>query len=85
MQRNQKLWLVSLSLIILGTILLFIAINSERLKPAWPLVVVALAVVLLGVGFDIWRRSTPGQTGIPFDLSAHPRVASVLFTGVMLV
>jgi hypothetical protein len=85
MEHTNKLALASVSFVLLGVVLLFTAINSQGLKPSWPLVIVALAVILLGVGLDVWRRSTPGQTGLLFDLRKHQRVANVLFVLLMLV
>jgi hypothetical protein len=85
MEHSNKFGLASVGFVLIGAVLLFTAINSRGLEPSWPLVIVALAVVLLAVGFDVWRRSTPGQTGLLFDLHKYPRIANVLFVLLMLV
>jgi uncharacterized membrane protein YjjP (DUF1212 family) len=63
--------------------LLFLAVYYGPIDRSLPLAIFALITGMVGLGFDLWVRSSPTQLTQVIHAPKHPLALNVVFFGVM--
>jgi hypothetical protein len=85
LDRIRKIRWIGWSLPILAAALFFVDVYSGHIERSLSLAVFALVLGVLGLGLDLWVRSSPGEHMPVVDARKHPVVMRAVFFGGSIV